>query len=180
MWVRSYERWDEASGHCGPSLAVSAESVEGRTILIASHQDGDTGWPPAIDSQPIDASTRFPDQCVGDDCLSPIGLWAQFSPAATILVLPYWLLTLASGWLAILFRLRQPWRFDRRDLCAGVALSAVVLGTSARLDEAWIGQAAASVNGVDGVREISGDRSRSPSASSDGSSEDCRPFVPCQ
>jgi hypothetical protein len=62
MWVRSYQRWDEVSESLGTLLAISMESVQGRTILIESRPDVDASWPPAIDSQSVDASTRFPDQ----------------------------------------------------------------------------------------------------------------------
>ena len=51
-------------------------------------------------------------------------------------VLPYWLLVLATGSLAMLFRLRWPWRFNLRSLFIVTTLLAVVLG----LMRGWIGK----------------------------------------
>ena len=49
-------------------------------------------------------------------------------------------LLLASGSLAMIFRLRWPWRFTLRSLFIVTTFLAVVLGMIAWLDRAWIGK----------------------------------------
>jgi hypothetical protein len=178
MWVRSYQRWDEVSGRLGSRVAISVESIEGPTILIASRPVVDAGWRPAIDSRSIERSTRFPEQYVGDDCVSRLGLQADFWSMGSALVLPYWLLTLGSGWLAMVFGFGWPQWFDRRGVCAAIAFAAIVLEMSARLDGLWIGLAPAETQD-----DASAMLDAGPPIHLVGNgdlSEDCRPFVPCR
>jgi hypothetical protein len=56
------------------------------------------------------------------------------------LVIPYWFLVLASGLLAMAFRLRWPCRFTLRSLFIATTFLAFVLGMSAWLDRTWIGK----------------------------------------
>jgi hypothetical protein len=55
-------------------------------------------------------------------------------------VMPFWFLVLTSGALAMLFRLQRPWRFNLHHLFTAMTFLAVVLGTMAWLDRAWIGK----------------------------------------
>lgn len=178
MWVRSYQRWDEVSGRLGSRVVISVESIEGRTILIASRPVVDAGWRPAIDSRSTERSTRFPEQYVGDDCVSRLGLQADFWSMGSALVLPYWLLTLGSGWLAMVFGFGWPQWFDRRGVCAAIAFAAIVLGMSARLDGSWIWKDA--VETQDDASEMLSPGPHSHSVSDGGSSQDFRPFVLCR
>jgi hypothetical protein len=55
------------------------------------------------------------------------------------LVLPYWFLVLTSGSLAMLLRMRWPWRFNIRHLFILTTFLALVLGMIACFDRSWIG-----------------------------------------
>jgi hypothetical protein len=58
----------------------------------------------------------------------------------SVIIVPYWLMTLASGTFALLFQLQRPWRFTLRTLFIAMTFTAVVLGMSEWLDRAWIGK----------------------------------------
>lgn len=68
------------------------------------------------------------------------GFFVQHSWANFFLVLPFWFLVLGSGSLAMICRLRWPWRFKLRGLFIVTTFLAVVLGMIAWLDRAWIGK----------------------------------------
>jgi hypothetical protein len=53
--------------------------------------------------------------------------------------LPFWFLVLASGSLAMLYRIRWPLQYNHRTLFIATTFFAVVLGMIAWLDRAWIG-----------------------------------------
>jgi hypothetical protein len=53
-------------------------------------------------------------------------------------MLPFWILVLATGSLAMLLRLAWPWRFTLRSLFIATTFLGVVLGMIAWLDRAWI------------------------------------------
>ena len=93
-------------------------------------------------------------------------------------VLPYWLLTLGSGWLAMVFGFGWPRRFDRRGACAVTAFAAIVVGTSVWLDGSWIGLAP--VKAQDDASAMLNAGPTFHLVSDGGSSEDCRLFVPCR
>jgi hypothetical protein len=57
-----------------------------------------------------------------------------------VVVAPFWLLVLASGSLAMAFRLRWPWQFSLRSVFIATTFLAVVLGMITWLDRAWIGR----------------------------------------
>ena len=58
----------------------------------------------------------------------------------TMLVAPFWFLVLVSGSLAMIFRMRWPWRFNLRSLFMAMTFLTVVLGMSVWLDHSWIGK----------------------------------------
>jgi hypothetical protein len=69
-----------------------------------------------------------------------LGLSASYGATAAWLIVPYWLLVLTSGSLAMLSRIQWPGRFNLRSLFVAVTFLAIVLGMSAWLDRSWIGK----------------------------------------
>ena len=67
-----------------------------------------------------------------------IGFYYNDWPSADDLMVPYYFLVLASGSLAMIFRMRWPWRFTLRHLFVVTTFLAVVLGMIACLDGSWI------------------------------------------
>jgi hypothetical protein len=55
-------------------------------------------------------------------------------------VAPYWFLVLMTGSLALICRLRWPWRFTLRHLFIATTFLAIVMGMIACLDRSWIGK----------------------------------------
>ena len=61
-------------------------------------------------------------------------------PNGVYFALPYWFVVLASGSLAMLFRLRWPPRFTLYNMFVATTVLAMALGMIAWLDRAWIGK----------------------------------------
>jgi hypothetical protein len=66
------------------------------------------------------------------------GFAGHLSDADSSVVVPYWFLVLATGSLAMMFRIRWPWRFTLRSMFLATTFLAVVLGMVAWLDRSWI------------------------------------------
>jgi hypothetical protein len=140
LWVRSYHAWSELRGRWIDTRAYSVESILGRLILHEFNLNPGTIWPSMLDGGPIDNSMRFPDPHLQPGLLSPLGIQTYFSEPASAVIVPHWLLVLASGSLAMLCQLRWPLRFTLRSLFIATTFLAIVLGMSAWLDRAWIGK----------------------------------------
>jgi hypothetical protein len=69
-----------------------------------------------------------------------VGFGENFSWSGQNVIMPFWFLVLTSGLLAMLLRLRWPWRFTLRSLFVVTTFLAAVLGMIAWLDRAWIGK----------------------------------------
>jgi hypothetical protein len=70
--------------------------------------------------------------------LMGIGFYYNDWPSADDLTLPYYFLVLASASLALLLRMRWPWRFTLRQLFIVTTFLVFVLGMIACLDRSWI------------------------------------------
>jgi hypothetical protein len=129
MWVRSYCARDEFRSRSMGERVFSLVSGRRQVRLNESVQ---YNVPPF----PIDSSWDAAQQGYWDVC----GVQAMFSWTAIGVVLPYWLIVLASGALAMALRPRWPPRFTLRSLFIATTFLAVVLGMIAWLDRAWIGK----------------------------------------
>jgi hypothetical protein len=155
MWVRSYHVWSELTRRYLSARAYQIATQEGRLFLFEfplNDQDdpllllirASLVWPNG--SQPIPLQSEFgapigfspPPWTQGR--LTPLGFVTYFRRTGSILMLPYWFLVLTSGSLAMLLRLRRPWRFTLRTLFIATTFLAVVLGMIAWLDHSWIGK----------------------------------------
>ena len=72
--------------------------------------------------------------------LTSLGFSTFNKSSNLIAVVPYWFLVLASGSLAMAFRLWWPWRFTLRSLFIATTFLAVVLGMMVWLEMGWIGK----------------------------------------
>jgi hypothetical protein len=138
MWVRSYHADDTLSGRLSAEHGFSIESIPGRLILFEG--TGLYTW--AIATVRAEGSKTHVKPKNFGFAVYYYGM-AGTSAAAPffMLVVPYWFLTLVSGSLAMLLRLRRPLRqFSLRSLFIATTFLAVVLGMIAWLDRAWIGK----------------------------------------
>jgi hypothetical protein len=143
MWVRSNYAHDVLIGHFGGKRAVMIYSIPGRLIW---YQDGprtkdnsmsdNYRW--SIKSYAMDEipSHGLPSQ----ELLNDVGLATSRLAPLLVLWTPFWFLALTSGSLAMVLRLRWPWRFTLRSLFIATTFLAVVLGMIAWMDRAWIGK----------------------------------------
>jgi hypothetical protein len=136
MWVRSY--W---CANCLERILANqrhfiVESVSGQLSFVYIRKAGVNAkvtalplwrvsrWPPGPEP-----SGRQPNLDFVVFSNAPGGFLSQ---------IPYWLLVLTSGSLAMLLRMRSPWRFHLRQLFIVTTFLAVVLGMIACLDRSWI------------------------------------------
>jgi hypothetical protein len=70
--------------------------------------------------------------------LSPVGVVINVSQSRVSAILPYWFMVLASGTLAMAFRMRWPPQFTLRNLFVAMTFLAVVLGMIALHDTGWM------------------------------------------
>jgi hypothetical protein len=145
MWVRSYQVKDYLHGPLPDSHGFVVHSVRGELVLYEFPLDS---------SDRVVIPSRWPWQVVGEATTPALvfalprggrisrvfGFAKYLSSVGSIVFLPYWFMVLASGSLAMLFRLRWPWRFDLRSLFIATTFLAVVLGMTAWLDHSWIGK----------------------------------------
>jgi hypothetical protein len=145
MWVRSYHAVDELRGRFTDWHVFGIISMPGRL----GYQDisffrEPAGWHSSLQSNRIDRSfsTVLPNAFLpffGFDEYFDGKIWPAVLATRSVL-LPYWALVISSGSLAMIFRLRLPWRFTLRTLFIVTTFLAVVLGMIAWLDQAWIGK----------------------------------------
>ncbi len=69
-----------------------------------------------------------------------LGFRLHSSLFGPVVVVPYWFLVLASGFLTMLFQTRWPLQFSLRQLFIATTFLAIVLGMIAWLDRAWLGK----------------------------------------
>jgi hypothetical protein len=137
MWVRSEQYLD---GLTGPIWSKQAElvSVPGRLEMTQRPRDAppniwhwfERALPPNELLSEIEDAKKF----------STFGFQTHALWMGSAMQVPYWFLVLTSGSLAMVLRLRWPWRFTLRSLFIATTVLAVVLGMIAWLDRAWIGQ----------------------------------------
>jgi hypothetical protein len=139
MWVRSYRTDDEL-----PKARVRffLFAVDGR-LLICDGPFAVAGFYPSAAGywQIIIYTGMLPQQrlTLGGSGRSH-GFGFDHSANASVLMLPFCIVVLSSGFLAMLFQLRWPSRFTLRGLFIATTFLAVVLGMIAWLDQAWIGK----------------------------------------
>jgi hypothetical protein len=132
MWARSYCARDVFRSRSMGERVFSLVSERGQVRLNESVQySGPIGPIPPFDSSWDVARQGYWDVC---------GVQAMFSWTAIGVVLPYWLIGLASGALAMALRMRWPIQFTLRSLFIATTFLAIVLGMIAWLDRAWIGK----------------------------------------
>jgi hypothetical protein len=155
LWVRSYRMWYELPGRYSATRAFQIVWEDGRLMLFEFPVDSYSEklllqvpkpWPWTEGGQPIGLQTesgppvRFEAPPWTRGRLTPLGFVMYVRRTGSFLMLPYWFLVLVSGSLAIVLRLRWPWRFTLRSLFIATTFLAVVLGMIAWLDRAWIGK----------------------------------------
>jgi hypothetical protein len=150
MWVRSYYYQDTLTAGITGTQTFAVGSIPGRVLFdqwsaYAPHER--PGW--TMDSEAADESWNAPHPTTGPRRLlaraTSIGITVVDmgqGPLGTAhsLMLPFWLLVLVSGTLAMAFQLRWPPRFTLRSLFIATTFLAVVPGMIAWLDRAWIGK----------------------------------------
>jgi hypothetical protein len=142
MWVRSYYRYDELQGNYLGVCGFSVGSNQGRVVVEYAatplSKDEDWNWKglsfPADDLQQAEVALRLRHTSV-----LGFSSW-RLRTNCQLTSIPIWFLVLATGWLAMAFRLRWPWRFTVRSMFIATTFLAVVLGIIAWLDRAWIGK----------------------------------------
>jgi hypothetical protein len=150
MWVRSYYRCDELRGRITNTRVFSVDSMKGQLYVLETpiylDNSPDTAsdvWPWSVNSRTYDQEIVFTRPFAGPRVLHFKTRWGfdgDLSWTSSTGTLPYWFLVLASGSLAMAFRLKWPLRFTLRGLFLVTTFLAVVLGLIAWLDRAWIGK----------------------------------------
>jgi hypothetical protein len=141
MWVRSYYSIDSLRGRFTARQLFIFTSMEGRlesfnwpldTAKLRDSASKDWRW--SVSSEPFTHQRAF----VNTSNWTKLG----FNCGSAFVLLPYWLLVLTSGSLAMIFQLRLEWhfRFTLRSLFVVTTFLAVVLGMIAWLDRTWIGK----------------------------------------
>ena len=154
MWVRSYRSKDQWGGNVVGDRKVSIASSAGRISLSETVPDDspsawrqewefengspESWWKSA--NNPLQPRQDRPTVKLIRKVPTHFGIGGYFSWIDAQLNLPYWLLVLTSGTLAMICQLRWPWRFNLRSLFMATTFLALVLGMSAWLDRAWIGK----------------------------------------
>ena len=144
MWVRSYSALTNFAGDFGSLAYVVVSLGYGGISLLEfaqpvgpSHLPTHEIWPWSITTKPAPVIDKVP---TTDGFLISLGFYARTTNGPFEARLPFWLLVLTSGSLAMLLQMKWPWRFTLRSLFIATTLIAVVLGMSAWLDRAWIGK----------------------------------------
>jgi hypothetical protein len=148
MWVRSYRSKDEWRGNVVGDRKASIASSAGRISLNeAVRDDAPSSWRQEWEFENGSPQSRWKSP---DDPLQPrqsrpmanpvrkvpthFGIGGYFSWTDSQLKLPYWLLVLTCGSLAMIFQIRWPWHFTLRSLFIATTFLAIVLGMTACLD----------------------------------------------
>jgi hypothetical protein len=145
MWVRSYRWHDHVGGSVTDTQVFLIETIPGRLHLIRaelSKPDKDDPYRPLRRWQYLSGqinSVEFQKPAIPHGYLAAVGFDWYLSRVSWLNV-PFWFLILTSGGLAMVFRIRWPWRFNLRSLFIATTFLAVVLGMIAWLDRAWIGK----------------------------------------
>jgi hypothetical protein len=140
MCVRSYFDWDQLRGHIPKGFNFAVYTTPGRIVLLKYGATWQT-WPWELTSGPerhrlgLDAalSAHAPDKHLGWFTKSFSGL--DFS-----VIVPFWIMVLASGSIALVLRMGWPPRFTIRSLFVVSTFLAMVLGMIAYLDRLWVGR----------------------------------------
>jgi hypothetical protein len=146
MWVRSYQTLDdELHGLLPHDEGFLVYSTQGELVLYKGPVDSNGSpitnhWPWVVIGGPSGSWFDFENTSQLQTVSNQFGFGSSFSWAGSCLHLPYWLLVLTSGSMAMAFQLRWPPRFTLRDLFIATTFLAGVLGMIAWLDRAWIGK----------------------------------------
>jgi hypothetical protein len=146
MWVRSYRNWDTLNVRVWIPQGFSIYSRTGE-IIWCCPTDSITNRLWEITSTSLSADDiaggfnwQFNKMDWEPEFLCRIGFAGQSQATATAAMIPYYFPVFASGFLAMICRLRWLPRFTLRTLFVAMTFLAVVLGMTAWLDRAWIGK----------------------------------------
>jgi hypothetical protein len=140
MCLRSYFGWDQLRGHFSERMSFAVYTTPGRLVFL----EFGPSWPPwpwertsgpERDRAGFNAalSAHAPEKHIGWFTLRPSG-------SSFTVVVPFWILVLASGTVAMLLRMEWPPRFTIRHLFIVSTFLAFVLGMVAYLDRLWVGR----------------------------------------
>jgi hypothetical protein len=144
MWVRSYHVLDETHGYISEFHVYQIESDSGRMAFVEARskntESDHLAWK-ALGNREKNIVPAMANSTVRRALLTPgAGVGWEFYPSGSEIILPFWLLVLTSGSLAMILQLRWPWRFTLRHLFIVTTFLAIVLGMIACLDRSWIGK----------------------------------------
>jgi hypothetical protein len=161
LWVRSYDHADRVHGRLWERNSFLIASKQGRVTAVVFRWHGAPNWWQwGAHSFAVDDEMSFPvggvrqyESGLGFGTISdptymvtrstfetPEGATILISGAAVAtlrgsgIIVPYWSLVLAAGFLAIVAALERPWRYTTRSLLIAFTLVAMVLGLAAGLD----------------------------------------------
>ena len=144
MWLDSLYTWSLIGGQVTSKRAVDLQSLRGHLTCVVYNQEPDFSGDDKSDDWQLKRlpvpNFKFPLATMSRGFLTPLGFQGAIAATGYSFVIPYWFLVLASGSLAMLLRLRWPWRFTLRSLFIATTFLAVVLGMSAWLHRPWIGK----------------------------------------
>ena len=142
MWVGTYSRALEVRGRLWEPRAFIVAFGYGRIYIIGCELVVNPFLLPFREMWPWSIKSVSPFVINGTPIRRYVESYGTFSivRSESAEQFPCWLLVLVSGSLAMIFRLRWPWRFTLRSLFIAMTFLAVVLGTIAWLGRAWIGK----------------------------------------
>jgi hypothetical protein len=141
MWVRSYYWFDLARWRLADGQSIIISLIPGQ-ISLGHLSVTPPGTPViGIDNLPwwhnsisLDRGQIIFAPLQGP--LAPLGFYWRLSWGHFSLTLPYWFLVLATGSLAIAFRMHWLWRFSLRSLFIAMTALAILMGMIVWLDQA--------------------------------------------
>jgi hypothetical protein len=149
MWVRSsypsqiifrpspaQHSFAVASANGRISWSVGYLSKDDDTETVENYIDP----PHRIDRRPIDRELLLNPRLASGPMASIGFAQNRRGLYATVTMIPYWFLVLASGSLAMMFQMKWPPQFTLRSLFIVTTFLTVMLGMVALLDRAWIGK----------------------------------------
>src|SRR5438128_475845 len=130
MWVRSYRAKDEWQARVADKRAFSVSSFSGHLCLKESvpdavsdvrlreweYENGAHDWRLKTSGDPLQVRADPPLMKIQRRVSTHFGFAGQLSSTDLFLSVPYWFLTLATGALTMIFRVRWPRRFSLRGL----------------------------------------------------------------
>ena len=139
LWVRSYRTQDELRGLLRGNHAFIVDTFRGR-IGFYEYAIADDAlnrfWPWTIGGHPVLVHNDYDDYEFRERMSFPgaLGFHAEFRFADTIVMVPFWFVTLSAGALAGIFRLNRRFQFTLRGLFIAMTFLAFVMCMSLWLD----------------------------------------------